>query len=232
MIPAHYVWTQKVAALKDSFEEFHKLQSAFELYPKEVSQPEGEVSFQSLSWYEALIQKIEHCILVLEHSPNQILLFTDIDICIYQPEKLAKYVMQRFSNENLSFLAMQEYNYDRHNGGFIFVKSSGDMIEIYKKTAEILRFYVYNRSSILDKVKLYIKCRMWTLPYDDQTLMDKLVKKSGLNYAYIPGNIGCWGDESITNDTLFHHAVCTNTVHEKMELLINKHSEYLHPSQT
>lgn len=227
MIAAHYVYTQEIRKLADQFEEFHGNQNRFVLHSKEVKQPEGAVEFQSDSWYIALQNKIEYCVAVLKKHANDLLLFTDIDIFIYRPDELHDYVLERFENEKLSFLAMQEHTSDRHNGGFIFVKATAEILSLYEKTLEVLSFYINHRKRVLNKLLLFCKCGMTTLPYADQTIMDKYLKKSDIRYAYIPNKIGCWGKNPIEKTTLYHHAVCTKNQEEKISLLTQKYEEYL-----
>ncbi|MDB4161167.1 hypothetical protein N9772_02225 [Bacteroidia bacterium] len=222
----YYIWSSGIEALHHLFQANHKYQDAFEIIDDKIVQLEGESVFKSNVWHNAVLQKTIRDYTALKKNPNKIMVFSDPDICIYDAEKLRAYLENRIAGEDLEFLAMQESHYDVHNGGFLCVRSTKNTLDLYEKSIKVLRYFISARSKPLLKPLLWLKFGIWDLPYLDQTIMNKYLKEGGVNYAYIPGNIGCWGDDVITEDTLFHHAVCTTNQDEKLLLLKNKQIEF------
>lgn len=222
----YYIWSSGIEALHHLFQANHKDQYAFDIIDDKIVQLEGESVYKSDVWHNAVLQKTIRDYNVLKKHPNETMVFSDPDICIYDAPKLKAYLENRMAEENLEFLAMQESYYDAHNGGFLCVKSTKNTRWLYKKSIEVLSYFIRVRSKFLFKPMLWFKYGIWDLPYLDQTIMNKYLKESGINYAYIPGSIGCWADGLLTEDTLFHHAVCTTNQDEKLILLKKKQKEF------
>lgn len=222
----YYIWSSGIEELHKLFVSNHSAQNSFEIIADEILQEEGRSVFKSEFWHNAVLKKTIRDYRLLQNAPGEIMVFSDPDVCIYNSQELRAYLEERMENEGLDFLAMQESHYDMHNGGFLCVRSTESILEFYKKSIEVLQYFVTTRKKPLINFRLWMKFGIWDLPYLDQTIMNKFLKEGDVKYAYIPGNVGCWADGEITDDTLFHHAVCTTNQEEKLKLLKRKQIEY------
>lgn len=176
------------------------LPKCFEADAKLIVIPQDDFGYASQSWYDAIKLKIEHFKNVLESSNDgEIIICCDCDIFFTRSnDSLKNYIQSQIEQKNLDFLFMREAKTSHVNGGFYVVKNSALVRSILQKAIE--------------------HCDKKT-PYADQDYFNgEDFQKSGIKWDYIDYKLVAWGNLVFDRrNTLFHHAVCTRDLQEKLK---------------
>lgn len=176
------------------------LPRCFEPNAKLIEIPQDNFGCLSQSWYDAIKLKIQHFNNVLETLPEgEIVICCDCDIFFVRSnDELKKYITDHINKHNLDFLFMREGKVEQVNGGFYAVKNSS-----------LVRKALSSAIQYCDKKTTFA----------DQDFFNGVeFKTSGIKWDYIDYNLVAWA-ELIFNrrKTLFHHAVCTKNIEEKIK---------------
>jgi hypothetical protein len=165
-----------------------------------------KTGFQTDLWYYCIRNKLQHLIDVLKNhdSLNNIKYFisTDCDIFyiknnINEWNNLENYMQ----NENKDIYFMREDMTSDINGGFFIIKNNDNI-------TNIINFFI----KVLQTMDITEKVNM---PLADQTIINKY--KKIINYGFIPNDYVIWANKIYNiNKSLFHHAVCTIDVTDKI----------------
>ena len=166
--------------------------------------------FRTDSWYFAMEKKIEFLVEELDKcQQGERIVVSDADIQYFHPARIHDLIRQA-QEKDLDWYGMAEgkpnarqprrplKNVMKYNGGFYILRVSPNMSRFFK--------------DIADKMKAERQ------PYGDQSLINKMIDDSsyGLRHETIPQNMYVWGDSLPSKDSIFHHAVCTNTNADKL----------------
>jgi hypothetical protein len=158
---------------------------------------ETKFGFRTKSWYDAIEFKLTSALNILRLRPNdEIILVSDSDIYfIKNDDTLITLATQTFiENEHLDLWIMKENNRNGVNTGLFFIKNS-----------ELIRSFL--TSAIENNPK--------HLPYADQSFFNENLNL--LNFKFIPNKYVIWATNIFEkNSSIFHHAVCTSNVEEKL----------------
>lgn len=156
--------------------------------------------FAKGSWYQAISMKIAFFIEKLETYPlGQLVLCSDVDIMFVKHRKsdLANYIKRTMREKDLDMLFLREADTDGVNGGFYVVKNSPRVRTVLK----IAMDYCNRRTKFADQ--------------DYYNSSD--FKNSGIKWDYIDNQYVAWATIIYNpNKTLFHHAVCTTNLIQKL----------------
>lgn len=198
-IPAITAWSRNFEPLFNRWSS--TLPKDFVVCDKVIEVVQDGYGFQKQSWYDAISLKIQHFIDTLSTYPDgKIVLCCDCDIFfINQSSKLAECMIKRITEDNLDMLFMQEAQMPQVNGGFIVVKNSAKVQEVFKTARDY--------------------CLLKT-PHADQDYFnsEEFQERSGIRWGFIDYNLVAWGNNIYDNKTtLFHHAVCASGLKEKLQ---------------
>ena len=162
-------------------------------------------------WYYCVRNKINHLINVLNKydslSDIKYFIFSDCDI-IYIKNNINEWynLEEIILNNNKDIYFMKEGSTNQVNSGFFIIKNNNNIKNIINFFMEVLQ--------IFDKT-----CKS-KMPFGDQSIINNL--KNKLNYGFIPNDYVIFGAVIYNkNKSLLHHAVCCETIDEKI-LQINK----------
>ena len=170
------------------------------------SEDSEDAGFNSKSWYESIINKIEFSKQVFDQlSYNECICVSDVDIFYINPNRVydLKYYLQ---NSNLEFLAPSE-------SGILKDKRSGYInagFMIIKKTE--------NTENIFDYI---LSHNLFDFRYADQDIINKFLNEKSINYEILDTDLflmGCYmNDIGIQLDEVaLLHTTCANSLEEKI----------------
>ena len=158
-------------------------------------------------WHNAMRFKMNFILNELTNTceENEYVILSDADIQFIRPEKLHD-LIDMARSKDLEYFGMAENTRNEFNGGFVILKNTQNIRDLYKT--------VYER--IL--VKEY--------PFGDQTVLNDILPKSNIKNEKIPREYVIWG-ESIydKNKSIFHHAVCVTNIEGKIKQMSNVRSK-------
>jgi hypothetical protein len=176
-----------------------------------------ETGFQTDLWYYCLRNKLHHLINVLKNHEClkniKYFISTDCDIIYIKNNINEWYNLENYmQNENKDIYFMREHTSSDINGGFYIIKNNDNITNIINFLIEV--------SEILDTSKNA------DYPYGEQTIINNL--KNKINYGIIPNEYVIWGSSIYNiNKSLFHHAVCTRDVYDKIEQINQIKSNFI-----
>ena len=136
---------------------------------------------------------------------NEYVILSDADIQFIRPEKLHD-LIDMARSKDLEYFGMAENTRNDFNGGFVILKNTHNIRDLYKT--------VYER--IL--VKEY--------PFGDQTVLNDILPKSNIKNEKIPREYVIWGECIYDkNKSIFHHAVCVTNIEGKIKQMKNVRSK-------
>lgn len=164
--------------------------------------------FGADSWHYAMESKINFVVNQLEETmQGEYIVVTDADIQFFEPRKL-HYLVQQARIKGLDYYGMQENDKDMYNGGFYIICVNEKTLAFYKQVYEMMTKHRY--------------------PYGDQTVINELLPKSKvIKHAKIPRELCTWGGHTPTPHSIFHHATCTHTIQEKLDMMKNIKARWL-----
>lgn len=185
------------------FEIFTRSLQADELgYRLHVQTPDlsawSDHRFGSDSWHHAVRVKMRHLLASFDHVADQdYLIFSDADVQFFRPERLPDLVAEAAAH-GLDFYGMREGNSRGYNTGFMVLRNTPPVRRMVAMVAEAL---------LRDRPHL-----------GDQKLINDLLRRpdSGIRHAAIAPHRYVWGPGPIHAGVLFHHAVCCETMAEKL----------------
>jgi hypothetical protein len=169
-----------------------------------------EFGFRRKTWYKAIDFKLK-CIyrILKQKSPNEIILFSDVDIFFIKKDKtLFNLAVEKFNEDPLLDIWISREGIKNDvNTGFYFLRNN-------------------NKTSIfiLNAIKSYHH----GLPFADQTYFNnnlntfhlyntKICRKQYLKWDFIPNKYTIWGTQIYDkNNSIFHHATCTFNLEQKI----------------
>lgn len=158
----------------------------------------SEHRFGSDSWHHAVRAKMGHILAafagIAEHG---YLIFSDADVQFFRPEQLPDLVAEATAH-GLDFYGMREGNSRDYNAGFMVLRNTPTIRHMVALVAETLG---HERPH-----------------FGDQTIINDLLRcpDSGIRHAAIAPQRYVWGSGPIHAGVLFHHAVCCETIAEKL----------------
>jgi cyclophilin family peptidyl-prolyl cis-trans isomerase len=172
-----------------------------------------KTGYQSDLWYYCVSEKINHLIAVLnnEITSQKYLIFSDCDIHFITKNKyywteLENYIENLDPNHDIYFMRNNDLLQTELNSGFFIIKNVFNCIKFFTTVSEILKWAPHHE-----------------IPYGDQTVINHI--RHQINYGYIPNDYVIFGTVIHNKEkALFHHAVMTNDVTDKIEQinLINR----------
>ena len=166
-----------------------------------------ETGFRTELFYYCLRSKLHHLINVLKNHDclNNIKYFisTDCDIIYIKNNINEWYNLENYmQNENKDIYFMRENTSSDLNCGFFIIKNNENITNIINFLIEVSE--IFDTSENAD------------VPFGEQTIINKL--KNKINYGLIPNEYVIWASNIHNiNKSLFHHAVCTTDVYDKIE---------------
>jgi hypothetical protein len=156
-----------------------------------------EFGYETCSWHHCLKEKIKYLLHVLNHTSHEYIIFSDADVQFLQPHKLdifIKYAKQK----QLDFMGMKEDYSDDYNTGFFVVRVNENMKNFFSTIVYIM---THDDSA------------------NDQTVFNKLIAAfpNLIKHEPIPGYYYFWATVCHGLCPIFHHAVATRNVNEKMQ---------------
>ena len=170
-----------------------------------------KTGFRSDLWYYCVRNKINHLINVLKNydSLNNIkyFIFTDCDVIYIKKNVNEWYNLENYiQNENKDIYFMRENTSNDVNSGFFIIKNNDNITNIINFFVNVLQTFDTSKKA--------------NIPFGDQSIINTL--KSKINYGFIPNDYVVFGNRIFnSNKSLFHHAVCSNDVDDKI-IQINK----------
>ena len=172
-----------------------------------------KTGFRTELWYYCLKKKKEHLVNVLKSnidSHYSYFIFSDCDINYIKKNVNEWYNLEKYmidTNKDIYF--MRENVTNDVNSGFYIIKNNENLKNIIEFFIEVIK-EMYNKNSDLEP--------------NDQVIINKF--KNRINFDYIPNEYVVWANYIWDiNKSLFHHAVCTTDVTDKIEQ-INKVKSY------
>jgi len=168
--------------------------------------------FRTPLWYHCIEQKLIHLVntLKIKKSVSTIKYFisTDCDIIFIQKNIAEwKHLEYYINSQSKDIFYMRESSKNEINGGFYIIKNNANIdkiITFIEKIIEELHISMNNNDKITQ------------IPLADQSIINNL--KETINYGYIPNEYVIWATDIYNvNKSLFHHAVCTHNIAEKIE---------------
>lgn len=157
-----------------------------------------EHRFGSDSWHHAVRAKMGHILTSLDRiAGHGYLIFSDADVQFFRPEQLPDLVADATAH-GLDFYGMREGNSRDYNTGFMVLRNTPAIRRMVALVAEALG---HERPHL-----------------GDQALINDLLRRrdSGIRHAAIAPQRYVWGSGPIHAGVLFHHAVCGETIAEKL----------------
>lgn len=176
------------------------LPASFTPVVKIIEIPNDGYGFCKDSWYEAIEKKIQHFVDTLTAQPDGTMcLCCDVDIFFTkQDDTLARYLVEELNSKGLDIIFMRECRTVSVNGGFYFVRNSPKVRE--------------------ELTKAMLHCRKRTKYADQDFFNSKEFRSGGIKWGYVDNALVAWGTAIFNaNKTLFHHAVCTTNMTDKLE---------------
>ena len=171
-----------------------------------------KTGFRTELWYYCLKKKKEHLLNVLKNNVNSdysYFIFSDCDINYIKKNVNEWYNLENYIiNTNKDIYFMRENIENDINSGFYIIRNNKNLKYIIQFLEEVIE-EMYNKNSNLE--------------HNDQVIINKFKHK--INYDYIPNEYVVWAEYIWDkNKSLFHHAVCTTDVKDKIEQIekINK----------
>ena len=165
-----------------------------------------ETGYQSDLWYYCLSTKLNNLINTLKNhkllTHIKYFISTDCDI-FYIKKNIDEWSnLESFmQNENKDIYFMRESTTNDVNGGFYIIKNNDNITSIIDFLIDVLQ-----KLNETDKINM---------PYGDQTIIN--IFKHRINYGFIPNEYVIWASHIYNvNKSLFHHAVCTVDVPDKI----------------
>lgn len=170
----------------------------------------SNTGFQTPLWYFCAYNKLKHLQNMLEeykNKPYKYIIFSDCDIQFFAKNKqewssLEKYIIE--STNDIFFMRddMEQYTLTDVNGGFYIIKNNNNI-------NTIIDFFS-------NACKLILETPIEKMPYGDQNIINNI--KNTVNYGFIPNEYIVYGTKIFNkNMSLFHHAICTKDVSDKIE---------------
>ena len=161
-----------------------------------------DISFQSDGWYDALRQKIKYVIEFMKYNRDiEYFIVSDADIQYFSPGRLRELLVSARDRE-LDFYGMRESGWETYNGGFYVISNNDKCRNLLEEVATEL---MHQKPA-----------------FGDQTLINDILfngNKYKIRHDFIPAELYLWGDGCPTQTAIFHHAVCTSTVDDKIRQL-------------
>lgn len=173
----------------------------------EIDVSNKKTGFRSDLWYYCVRNKINHLINTLQNydSLNNIkyFIFTDCDIIYIKKNLNEWYNLEiHIQNENKDIYFMRENNPHDVNTGFCIIQNNDNITNIINFFVNVLKTF-----DETDKKNMY---------HGDQTIINNL--KSEINYGFIPNDYVIYATKIYNKKkSLFHHAVCTKDVNDKIK---------------
>lgn len=197
-IPAITVYSENFSKLYQRW--VATLPSGFHPVVKVIEIAKDGYGFCSGSWYDAIIQKIQHFLDTLKGLPEGTLcLCCDVDIFFAKrTDALANYLRDEMETRGLDMLFMQENQMESVNGGFYCVRN----VERVRQALSHAMEY----------------CMKKTQYADQDYYNSEEFKNSGVKWGVIDTSLVAWGGTVFNREkTLFHHAVCCVTMEDKLK---------------
>lgn len=165
-----------------------------------------ETGFKSDLWYYCNRAKLRHFISVIKNhkllTNIKYFICTDCDV-IYIKKNIDEWCnLESFiQNEDKDIFFMREGTTNDINGGFYIIKNNDNITSIIDFLTEVSKIFDSSTNT--------------EVPMGEQQIINNL--KCGINYGFIPNEYVIFGSHIYNvNKSLFHHAVCTFTVHDKI----------------
>ena len=181
--------------------------------------------FQSDLWFYCVSEKIKHLLNVLktEKTLQNYFIFSDCDIHFIRRNKdfwieLENHINIDDPDHDIYFMHDIDLLQTELNSGFFIIKNSSkslsNCIKFFETVSEIMGWAPRHE-----------------IPYGDQTVINHI--KHQINYGYIPNEYVVYGTTIYNKEkALFHHAVMTNDITDKIEQinLINRELQSQEPN--
>lgn len=165
-----------------------------------------EFGFQKDSWYFVLHRKIQFVVEELEKcTPGEYVIVSDADIQFFKPLQLFE-LIEEAKRRDIDWFGMPEGKRRTYNGGFYILRVSQRIIAFFKDIDRRMSLRRY--------------------AYGDQTLINEMLPRSGIKNNQIPLRYVVWGPERMTQEAIFHHAVCTTTCSDKLKQIAHQRNVY------
>jgi hypothetical protein len=209
-----YIWSDNIIELKNLFDtSLNECKDFFEIksLKLDLNKFNNSYGFRTESWYHCLYIKILYIrnIIKLTNNSGEYIVCSDIDIHFFKPKGLLE-LINTARYRDLYFYGMHENNINyKYNGGFYIIKSCN----------AITRMFDYIVSMIEEK----------KYPYGDQDIINEYLLSGKLynKHDIIPKELTCWGPQTPLSTNVFHHAVCTNGLKDKLEQIKKNYITYI-----
>jgi len=185
----------------------------------------NKTGFQSNLWFYCVSEKIKHLLNVLktEKTSQEYFIFSDCDIHFIRRNKICWKELEHHINtidpdHDIYFMRNNDLLQIELNTGFFIIKNSSksilNCIKFLETVSEIMEWAPHHE-----------------IPYGDQTVINHI--RHQINYGYIPNDYVVFGTTIFNKEkALFHHAVMTNDITDKIEQinLINRELQSQEPT--
>ena len=167
-------------------------------------------------WYHCVRNKMNHLITVIKNYDGlkniKYFIFTDCDIIYIKKNRLEWYNLENYiQNENKDIHFMREHTTDDVNSGFFIIKNNENITNIINFFGEV--------------VQTIDTTQKGDMPLGDQSIVNRLKHK--INYGFVPNDYVVFSKYIYNrNKSLFHHAVNTIDVDDKIIQINQIKSEF------
>jgi hypothetical protein len=192
-----------------------------------------KTGFQSYLWFHCVSEKIKHLLNVLqtEKTSQEYFIFSDCDIHFITQNKICWKELENHINTidpHRDIYFMRDYYIEDVNTGFYIIRNNMNSIEktitFFTAVYQIMKETLHRHQSDIITIRDII-------PHGDQTIINLI--KNHINYGYIPNEYVVFGTTIFNKEkALFHHAVMTNDITDKIEQinLINRELQSQEPT--
>lgn len=203
-------YTENFQWLFDSLKESLGSEKTIELVPKvsKFTQEYNEFRFRSDAWFEGVEAQMTQSFKFLtnEIEDGEYCILSDVDIIFLQPSKIIE-IVDLARKTDKEFLAVKEEKNDDINSGFIIVK----------KTKAILDMYEHVNTQM----------QLGRVTHADQEEINNYLNNNDVNFGFIPRELAGMGKRyKLSKSWVLFHAINAKTLEQKKVMITDVKKRY------